>query len=216
MSISEKNWDALRQGIHICAIYRNPAEQFVPMLSYFWSGFDKSERCMYFYDENPPEKFSEALHIYTEPETEPMEVFHYADVYARTGNFDPDTMIGLLEDTLQESAENGFSGIRAAGEMSWIMKTKTPHEKYFEYERKLNSFYPTRKLIGVCQFDENKFSEDFLAEMIRTHPYILLYGKLYQNRLFYVPPNTVSTNDSPSESYDAMVLAISEEEPIIA
>lgn len=61
-------------------------------------------------------------------------------------------------------------------------------------------------------FDEDKFPKKFLAQMIRTHPYLLLCGSLYQNRHFY----SLETPTNEEGGYESMISAIRKEEPLIA
>jgi hypothetical protein len=195
---------------------------FGPMLPYFWHGLDSKEKCMYIFNSHLPEVLCSAFahsesHADDSPEKKQLQMYSQAEVYTKDGTFDPERMISLLSQNIADSLQHGFAGMRAAAEMDWVLSTGTSISTLLEYETKLNTFYPESKLIGVCQFDERKFSPDALIGMISTHPYIILYGKLYENKYFYTNPKyTSGTSKIQAEDYATMVSVILDDEPLIA
>lgn len=208
-------WDGLDHGIHVCSLYRNKDEQFSPIIPFFSEGFKKRERCVYVFEENSPEEISAVIHR-AEADPAHLETLSPEQIYIKEGSFDPDTVVTLLKDKIKNVRTEGYSGMRAATEMTWVLKTNTPTEKLIEYEQKLNTFYPTEKITGVCQYNETKFSPEFLIDIIRAHPYIIVRGKLYKNNYFYTEPEYTSRslNKFRPEDYETIISIITDEEPI--
>lgn len=55
-----------------------------------------------------------------------------------------------------------------------------------EYEARLN-LVPDPKDPVVCAYDLTKFTGDVIMDVLRTHPAIIVWGVLQENR-FFVPP----------------------------
>ncbi len=218
----EKKWDMLKHGMHICSIYRNHEEQFSPILPFFRYGFDNKEKCVYVFDQEPPQPiYTEFDHVQNFPRdfktARQIEVIPYEDVYTKEGAFDPDKTMSLFNESVTHSHDQGYSGLRVAGEMGWTLLSGTPISKLIQYELKLNTFFPNKDLIGICQYHEASFDRDILTDIICTHPYVILYGKIYENKYFYTSPEYVH---NPSrklrpEYYETMVSILLEQEPMI-
>jgi hypothetical protein len=218
-----RGWDSLGHGIHICGIFSDKAQEFQSVLPFFRGGARKSEKCMYLYDEEAPRVIYEEFGVPIDDkenlfEKGQLEMHYFKNVYLRDGTFDPDGVIATFRQTVLATLHEGYTGFRAVGEMSGILDSATPLERYIEYENKLNNFYPLNKVTGICQFDENRFSEEFLGEMVRAHPYIILYGKLYQNRHFYTKAisDQKTLEKALEKDYREMVSTLQEEEPLLA
>jgi hypothetical protein len=215
-------WDKLSLGTHLCSIYSGRDEQFSTLSSFFSEGFNNEERCIYIFDENTPEEISSRLPngvVISDGSVVPkgLEILNYKELYTKDGFFNPDRMISLVEDTIADSLKQNYTGIRVAGEMSWVVSSDTPPEKLIEYEQKLNVFYPTQKVIGICQFNEEKFTPELLIEMIRMHPYIVIHGKIYENQYFYTDPKYAdeALNDFKAADYKTILSIIMDEGMVV-
>jgi hypothetical protein len=161
---------------------------------FFKDGFERKEKCMYIFDQEPPHPiYSEFDHVQTHPEdlskARQMEIYSFEDTYTRDGVFNAERMIQDLKENAAKSKELGYNGLRVAGEMSWAVSNGTPVERLIEYEVMLDAEFPDQNnLAGICQYDETQFSPHVLIDIIRTHPYLIIYGKLYQNKYFYTNP----------------------------
>lgn len=177
---SEHRWHELGLGVHVCSIYRGKEQQFSPIIPFFSVGLHNAQQCVYIYNEQVPEEMA-SMHAAEAGELpsklpSALSMVHYHEIYTKDGSFDPDATMDALGETIDKSLAQGYTGVRAVGEMSWVLSSSTPLDKFIEYEQKLNIFCPVHKVIGICQFDEEKFTQEFLIEMIRTHPYIILHG----------------------------------------
>lgn len=220
---AENGWEHLGHGIHVCSIYKNKEDQFAPVAPFYSEGLNKGERCLYIFDENTKEEIAtKILEKGIAPNTQgdaPIEIVPYQEAYTNDGPFDADKMITFLEQTVSTTLEKGYSGLRAIGEMTWALSSETPLEKLIDYEKKLNLFYPQHQVTGVCQFNAERFSHEFLIEMICMHPYIIIEGKLFENKYFYTDPQyaTRSLERFKAADYEAVLSIILEDtEPLTA
>lgn len=196
-------------GSHICSIYRNDDELFSPVLPFLKHGSAKNQKCLYIADEHTNEEISSKI------ECPGLQILRAGDTYLQGGFFEPDKMITFITATVHGFARQGFSGVRAAAEMTWMLNGATTVEKLISYESKLNEIFPKLPFAAVCQYNEMKFSKDILIDIIRTHPLIMLHGKLYENKYFYTAPEYSANllKRFKSEDYDTILSIIEEDKP---
>ncbi|MFW5898432.1 MAG: MEDS domain-containing protein, partial [Candidatus Saliniplasma sp.] len=179
-------------GSHMCCIYRNKNEQLSLASNYILMGLKRGERCVYIVDDRTKEEVIEALRGLE------VEIERYIDSrqlvfltkknsYLKDGYFDPDEMIELLRKNEESALKEGFKGLRVTGEMTWVFTGLPGTERLMEYEAKLNQFFPGSRSMGLCQYNENKFSQEILVDVIHTHPVVVIYDSIYDNHR-YVPP----------------------------
>jgi GAF domain-containing protein/PAS domain-containing protein len=187
-----KELETLKIGEHIACIYKDKTEQRSIVIPFILAGFKNNEKCIYIVDENTKnsiiEDFRKIVDIDTYLNTNQLELLTKEEAYLKEGYFDPDKMIELLKINEKKALNNGFSGLRVTGEMTWVF-TKLPGvERLIEYEAKLNYFFPNSKCIALCQYNEKKFDPHILLDIIHTHPFIIIYNTLYKNPR-YQPPD---------------------------
>ena len=83
----------------------------------------------------------------------------------------------------------------------------TDSGKLIQYEAKLDDFIPNSKVAIICQYNENRFRPEVLTGVLHTHPWIILYGKIYENKYFYRPAQYTTKEQVASlvDSYKLML-----------
>ncbi|MCX6730921.1 MAG: MEDS domain-containing protein, partial [Candidatus Roizmanbacteria bacterium] len=105
----------------------------------------------------------------------------------------------------------GYIGLRGIGEMD-LTNNKIIVESLTEYEVKLDQFIKNKELILLCQYNETILSHEILNNIIRTHESVVIYGKLYKNKYFYIDPAYFNeAKKLPPDSYKTIVDTIIEE-----
>ncbi len=57
------------------------------------------------------------------------------------GTFNASRMIGMLGGAVEDALRDGFAGLCAAGDMTWLLDEAPGSEELAEYEALLNHFY---------------------------------------------------------------------------
>ena len=198
-------------GTHICCIYRNKEEQLSALSSFMSLGIERNEKCLYVVDDRTKEEVIEAFEslgfdVEDFVESGQFEFMTKSESYLKDGYFDPDEMINLLEEVKDEALEEGYDGLRVTGEMTWFFSDMPGVERLMEYETKLNEFLPNKKVIALCQYNEEKFEPETLVDVLHTHPKVLIYNDLYTN-IHYMPPEVFKAQQEgrvTREHYEAM------------
>ena len=116
-----------------------------------------------------------------------VSILSKSHAYLKNGDFDPDWMIDFLAQAVDDARREGYSAVRASGEMTWALgPAGDAHDRLVEYECKLNTFFGDYDMGGICQYNRRRFSAQTLMHVIHTHSKIVFRGELCENP-YYIP-----------------------------
>lgn len=175
----------LRLGDHAAFFFRNNWERLAFVIPYIISGLRNCERCIYIADENTvPDilaKFTEAgIDVGSATANGALSVVTKHDSYLRHGAFEPERMIEDLDREVRLALQNGFSGVRVTGEMSWALDLPSVLVRLCDYEEKLRRHWPSQ-LAGLCQYNEVLFPSDVVRRVTACHAIVVRDGKILRN-----------------------------------
>src|SRR4051812_44712515 len=158
-------------------------------------GLAAGERCLYLADGVSTDRVERALSeegidLDRERERGGLVFLNRRDAYLKDGRFDPGAMTDLLRQAEQEALDDGFTGLRMAGEMNWCLGDEPGTERFLEYEAMLNRFLEGSRSIGLCQYERSRFAPRLVYDILRTHPVAVLGEEICPNA-FYEPPEMV-------------------------
>ncbi len=185
-------FESLGPGSHICSIYSKREEKLSTISTFMEIGQERNEKCLYIYDEDSKEDIVKefrrsGFEIDSLIDSGQFEFLTDRESYLKDGCFEPEGMFKLLSKAEDEALEQGFSGLRASGEMEWFFNQAPGAERLMDYESKLNEFVRSKEIVLLCQYDERRFSPEELIDVIHTHPRIVIHEYLYEN-YYYMPP----------------------------
>jgi PAS domain S-box-containing protein len=103
------------------------------------------------------------------------------------GVFDPERMIAIFEDQIQEALDNGFTGLRAF-RSSFIPAAFGNMGLNLDLESKLGRVVSEKKAVRFSLYDLNVQEPDVIISAIFSHPIIVLRG-IVCNNFFFIPPD---------------------------
>ncbi len=122
------------------------------------------------------------------------------DAYLKQGYFDPEWMIGFLEETARQARDDGYSALRVTGEMTWALGDAPGADRLIEYENELNRFLPAADCVAICQYNRSRFPDEVIRDIIYTHPTVI-YGGCVCSNFYFIPPE-----EFLSDSRDALLV----------
>ncbi len=181
------------QGDHVCTLYSTPGEQLAAAVEYIRGGLSRGERCLYVCCEHSIREFRAALRkagikVRKEEARGALVLLTKEEGHLKGGSFNPDKMISMLGAAVQDALDAGFTGLCAAGDMSWLLDEAASWDKLADYEARLNHFYSTHRALGLCLYNRNKLPPVTLDHGIATHPYIRVDGPILLKNPFYELP----------------------------
>ena len=195
---------------HLASIYEDHEGQFAAVVPFIKDGLARGERCLYIADDNSKEEVLEALReggvdVDAALESGALSVHTDADTYRRTGEFETDEMLDFWKETLTDARDvQGYTGVRAAAEMTWALGEDNDLDQLMRYEALLNTIYPGEDYVVLCQYNRDRFSSDVLSDVIRSHPLVVSNGTVCQN-FYYHPPDEFFGSDHPQMDVDRTV-----------
>lgn len=185
---------AMRPGDHYCGIYDAEEEHAAVFAEFVRQGVERHEKILYLADLHSVEEVHGTLAatgIDTDSLVErgQLSIQTASDVYLKGGAFDPDEMIlGVLAPAVSSALADGYSAVRATGEMTWVLGGDRGAERVIEYEARINDFIENTPFLGICQYCRGRFDPELMTEVLHTHPMALVGTDGCDNRNHYFVP----------------------------
>lgn len=182
-----------RSGDHACTLFTSREEQINTAVDFIRGGLARGERCLYVCCEQTPEEFREELRrggvdVDTEEARGALELITKAEGHLKGGGFDAARMIEMLGAALSDALATGFTGLRGAGDMTWLLDDAPGSHELLAYEALLNYFCANRPVVLLCQYSRAKLAPKILDSCLSTHPHIRIDATALVRNPFYESP----------------------------
>ena len=189
---------AFKRGDHICVVYSTVRELADTVGGFLAEGLAKRERCWYVASGAEDRAVRRALRnasVDVESQTArgALRLISSNDAYLVHGQFDPEATIRVFNDAIEESLSAGFSGFRAAAEMSWALEPNGGVDRLITYEALLRTLFANCQVIGLCLYHREHMPLAVLNGALCTHPMVGGDGK-YGPNPFYDDGTRALTN----------------------
>ena len=173
---------SLNFGDHVALAYSTTEEQMAWATEFIRLGLERGERCLYIAHENPVDFIRKCLQgaeidVASAEERKDLFILTKDETYLRHGVFEPEKTLEDLQEWIRGSLSAGYAGFRATGEMSWALDLPSSLERLLEYAAGLEARSDYR-FIGMCQFDETRFPESSLEDILSVHSKVIRRGEL--------------------------------------
>jgi hypothetical protein len=202
-----------RQGQHICALFDDEPQMVAMAATYLHEGIVCGEQVMYVARSiEARDRLRAALRSQKLDVDEVLarggllEATH-EDAHLAGGHFDAERMIRLLNDAVETALNRGFTGLRACGDMSWLLEEPSGFEQVVEYEALLNELFRGVRALGMCLYDRTLMPPNLLDHALATHSTAFLDGTHVVNP-FYESSPTAQTRTADPRSGAARMLEL--------
>jgi hypothetical protein len=187
----------LNAGDHICGVYSTEEELCSMVAPYLAEGLERGERCWFLSSAQGDAGVRRGL---TEQGVDLLGeigrgALVFADstaAYAVRGRFDPEETMAVFRAAIEDALKDGFSGFRAAAEMSWVMDVEGGEERLITYEALLKSVFAKGHATGLCLYHRDRMPLDLIAGAFATHPVMRGPEADYQRNPYYDPGVTTA------------------------
>ena len=184
-------------GDHICTIFENREQQMSVMIPFIAQGIRAQQRCIWASQPQSADLFRRRLRetgadLPTLEASGQLLILSGMEHYLSDGLFEPEKTIELTMALYQDSIRQGYRGIRATGDASWISDHPVDLELWEEYEREFGLQIAGKPVVTVCQYDARRFSGQFLIAALQTHPIVIL-GETVRRNPFYAAPEDLTS-----------------------
>jgi signal transduction histidine kinase/ActR/RegA family two-component response regulator len=205
----ERRIARLRQGDHLCLVYRSAAEQTAALVPFLKAGLAAGERCLFVGHGTSGRRLEHALaeagvDVQGECDRGALVFVTQRDNWLPGGRFDPGAMMDVLRQAEQHALEDGFSGLRATWNMGWVLEGTSGADRLIEYEAHLNRFLAGSRTCALCRYSREGSSPELIEDALQTHPLAVLGDQICPNA-YYEPPDMVLGDRPVSERIDWMM-----------
>ena len=176
----------IKPGEHLCSFYENKEEQFQIAFPFILEGLAKNEKCLYIADDNSVDEIKAGLLLHGIDveeclKTGQLNIMNAKESYLKHGRFILDDMILQIESFVYRAINEGYSGVRATGELTWLIRELSFLEEFLEYEKTLNEVFRHKPVKLLCQYNSKKLFGNIILGALRTHERVLIGLSLYEN-----------------------------------
>ena len=205
----ERRIARLRQGDHLCLVYRSAAEQTAALVPYLKAGLAAGERCLFVGHGTSGRRLEHALveaevDVQGECDRGALVFVTQRDNWLPGGRFDPGAMMDCLRQAEQQALDDGFSGLRATWNLGWVLEGTPGADRLIEYEAHLNRFLAGSRTCALCRYSRDGSSPELIEDALQTHPLAVLGDQICPNA-YYEPPDMVLGDRPVSERIDWMM-----------
>ena len=163
-----------KRGDHICVFYEEETPLLEFLVAYFLEGLRKGERCFCAQTPQMARRLDASIRAHCQKTGEAvpangLELHTTDEVYFAHGAFNPAALMQLLQASIADALNQGFSGIRMAGEMGFAAAGRCECDQLFEYEKLVQEAFPSQPVIGVCQYRVKAFTPEVLQSVLMFH-----------------------------------------------
>ncbi|HYF00985.1 MAG TPA: MEDS domain-containing protein [Planctomycetota bacterium] len=211
--------DQLGLGDHVCMVYETEIEHARILTPYLKAGLERNEKVVYLSDYTTGAtvlQYLQGAGVDVEPALRKgqLSVHSASHVYLANGSFDPAAMLRFLAEATSQAIRERYAGLRATGEMTWVLEGRPGCDRILEYEARTNGFFtPHARAVGLCQYRRSRFEPRMLLEILKTHPIAGVGQEFYENP-FYIPPETYLGPGETNAMLERCLAAIQHQPPL--
>jgi len=176
--------ERLSPSNHLIFVYDSPEAKYNVLFNYLKVGLEKGEAGVYVTSDEGPSQIREAMkgfgiEVEKYEKTGGLNISRYEDIYIADGEFNMATSMNSWNKLYSKALENGFKGLRVAGETAWFFKRKLIPE-LVEYEKSLHKVLDI-PMIAICAYNvkmlnESKDPLNLYNELSKAHGTVLFTG----------------------------------------
>jgi hypothetical protein len=96
------------------------------------------------------------------------------EAHLEGGRFESERMLRLLNEAVETALNDGFTGLRTCGDMSWLVDHPPGATQVVEYEALLNQLFRGVRACGMCQYDRRRLPPEYVDHGLATHSSVVI------------------------------------------
>lgn len=201
--VGENDRVRLSPGDHICALYATGEELSGMVAPYLAQGLGRGERGWFLPAADGAagvRRRLAALGIDVDAEIRRGALVFAGPkaAYAARGNFDPEETMAVFGRAIENALNDGFTGFRAAAEMSWVLDVDDGEERIVTYEALLKSLFANGHATGMCLYHRDRMPLHVIDGALATHPVVRAPRGDFRPNPFYDAAVTATRTAEPA------------------
>ncbi len=181
----------LSHGDHCCLLFQTPQEQIDITVPFLALGLERHERTVFVGPDAAIARLKEGLlglglDVDEARRAKRLLMTSERD-YLDGGRFKTEKMLSFLQQAYEAAIAEGFTALRAAGDVSWQVGPERNFQDVVYYETLLDLFFIGKRMVGMCQYPHGDCPPETLSGVLNTHK-IAAIGPHVCLNVHYVPP----------------------------
>jgi C4-dicarboxylate-specific signal transduction histidine kinase len=162
-------------GTHFCNFYESRRDLLNMLVSYFKSGLEDNEFCVWVVSEplSEPEAWDSLRNAVPEFDDyvskRSIEVFDGREWYLKSGVFDSTRVMTAWNEKIERALDRGYAGLRGSGNTAWLQKKDW--RAFSEYEQLVNDSIVGRLAMLLCTYSLELCGASELLDVVATHQF---------------------------------------------
>jgi hypothetical protein len=178
---------------HVCAFFDSLDEEHLVMAPFIREGLECGEKSVHIVDPEQRADYvrrleDEGIPVADAEARGQFELHTWDGTFFRTGSFDQEDILALIEAVMKGTTAGGFPRTRIVGHAAHPLAGPLQVDAVVEYEARINDIVPKYRDPVICIYDASKFSGGEMLNILRVHPMAIIGGLLHANP-FFVPPD---------------------------
>lgn len=176
-------------GNHICVFYQHPVDLVSTLAPFVLEGIRKRERCVCI---EPPNVLKILIYklqflgvdTLRAIDSGMLEFHDPKRAYLPDGRFEANRIRSVIERQVVRAADEGFKGLRAAGDLSWSGERCDAHGEIIRYENDLQAYCDGKPVTLLCQYQIPQLNAATLDLILHAHQFSITdtgVGSTYKN-----------------------------------
>jgi chemotaxis family two-component system sensor kinase Cph1 len=176
-------------GDHVCSVYETEDQLVTIVATFLADGLARGERCWYVPSGSEIHAVRNAIEqrgigVDAQARRTALQLLDSNDAYTVRGGFDPEQTMRVFSDAIEQALTDGFTGFRAAAEMSWALQIQNGAESLIAYEAMLRVLFSTARATGLCLYDRRSMPVRVVNGALLTHPFVASDGEFRRNAAY--------------------------------
>ena len=167
----------------MCAVYDTPEQQLTVAAQFIAEGLRHGERCLF--AGNSAQHLAEfcerldgeGIAAYSERDRGALLLLTKEEAHLVGGRFDPERMLTMLNDAVEQALNDGYTGLRTCGDMTWLVDDIPGSTQVMEYEALVTELFRSVRAVAMCQYNRRRLPPKVLAGALASHPTVLSAGQ---------------------------------------
>jgi|GEM_PF-3181619 len=202
-------------GDHLCHLFSTQEQRVEVAYTFLRDGLERGERTVYVSDGVKGEEDLRSLFagrgLDTRKYAESGQLLLYepGNIFLAGESFSPSVSLASWREEARRASSDGWPALRVLADMSWALRKPPGWGLLAEYEAEINRLPGAESCLFLCQYDRRRFDPQFLLDLLRTHPRVLVDSELYDN-IYYLPPGEFLDNMLPASVLDHHFIHLAE------
>ena len=166
---------AVPWGGHFCYFYSTKQDLVDVLVPYFQAGLENNESCLWITSPFLSQKEAEEALGKAVPDFAryldrgQIEIVPHTEGYLKDGVFNIQTVLKALADKTAQALAQGYDGLRATGDASWLEKEALG--RFIDYEAELNHRIGNLKMLAICTYSILNHGACRIIDVMSHHRY---------------------------------------------